>query len=254
MTTKTHSTDVEVADDGAVRIVTLNRSHRLNAMTQAMFDSVTAALVDASLDPDVSCVVMTGSGRAFSAGWDMAEMGQPGSPLDGRRHGPVPCIEELLGFPKPLLCAVNGIAVGFGATTPLHADLTIASEEARFRFPFAELGLAGESAVSATLPLRIGYQQAARLLLTGAWIDASEAAELGLVWKVTKSDDLMAHTLEIAHRIAALPIEATSATKKLLLASRTDLVRGALAREMECYDRLLGGPANLAAIDRFLQA
>lgn len=246
--------DVLVADNAGVRCVTLNRPDKLNAMTEAMFDAITDALVDASINPDVSCVVLTGTGRAFSTGWDLAEMSRPPRSPDGRRHGPVPCLDELSRFPKPLLCAVNGLAVGFGATTPLHCDVVIAATSARFRFPFAELGLAGESAVSATLPLRVGHQEAARILLTCDWVDAAEAKDLGLVWKTVDPEQLMPEILGLAHRIAGLPTEATRATKKLLLASKIEGVRAAMAREIESYDLLLGGPANLAAIERFTKA
>jgi enoyl-CoA hydratase/carnithine racemase len=242
---------IRVEDGDGVRCVILNRPDKLNAMTEPMYDRLTELLIDAALRPSISCVVITGTGRAFSTGRDVGHMLAQPRADDGRRHGSIPCIEELMQFPKPLLCAVNGIAVGFGATLPLHCDLVIASSVARFRFPFVELGLAGESASSVTLPLRIGYQQAARLLLTGDWVDASEALSLGLVMKVVDPEDLVPLTLDLARRIARMPADAVQGTKKLLLASKVEAVRTAFAREGESYARLLGGPANRAAIEAF---
>jgi enoyl-CoA hydratase/carnithine racemase len=238
-----------VEDDAGVRCITLSRPEKLNAFTAAMFDGLTEILIDSEVNRDISCVVITGAGRAFSAGWDLSEMSNPPTHDDGHRHGPQPCIDELIRFPKPLITAVNGLAIGFGATTPLHSDVTIASSDARFRFPFAELGLAGESAATATLALRVGYQEAARLLLTCDWIDAEEAARIGLVWKVVPPRQLRFTALDLAHRIARNPYQSVTATKRLLLSSKIDGVRAAFAREMDNYAVLLGGPANREAID-----
>jgi enoyl-CoA hydratase/carnithine racemase len=240
-----------IDDSNGVRCVTFDRPSKLNAMTDAMFDELTETLVDASLDHAVSCLVLTGTGRAFSVGWDIAEMEAPPQHRDKRRHGPTPCLEELAQFAKPLICAVNGLAVGFGATTPLHSDLVIAATEARFRFPFAELGLAGESAVTATLPMRVGYQEAARLLLTCDWVDAEEAVAIGLAWKAVPAEQLMPVTMELACRIAKLPRDAVAATKGLLLAAKLEAVRSALARERASYALLLGGPSNRTALEAF---
>lgn len=243
------SSELVVSDDGGVRCITMSRPEKLNCFTEAMFDDLADILIATEVDPKVACVVITGTGRAFCAGWDLAEMGVERSHDDGRRHGPVPCIDELIRFPKPLISAVNGLAVGFGATTPLHSDITVAAHDARFRFPFAELGLAGESASTATLALRVGYQEAARLLLTCDWVDADEAARIGLVWKVVPAEDLHSTALEVAHRIARHPPQSVTATKRLLLSTKIDAVRTAFTREMDQYALLLGGPANRAAVE-----
>jgi enoyl-CoA hydratase/carnithine racemase len=243
------SQDLVVTDDGGVRCITLSRPEKLNCFTEAMFDDLTEILIDSEVNRDVICVVITGTGRAFSAGWDLAEMGVKIAHDDGRRHGPGACIDELIRFQKPLITAVNGLAIGFGATTPLHSDITVASSDARFRFPFAEIGLAGESASTATLALRVGYQEAARLLLTCDWVDAEEAARIGLVWKVVPPEELLSTVLDLAHRIARHPRQSVTATKRLLLATKIDAVRTAMARELDNYALLLGGPANREAIE-----
>jgi enoyl-CoA hydratase/carnithine racemase len=248
---KTDGRELLVVEDGAgVRCITINRPEKLNSFTDPMFDRLAEILIDADVSTDITCVVITGTGRAFSAGWDLSEMGVKHSYTDGRRHGPVPCIDELIRFRKPLISAVNGLAVGFGATTALHCDLTIASADARFRFPFAELGLPGESAVTATLAMRVGYQEAARLLLTCDWVDAEEAARIGLVWKVVPPDELRSAALDLAGRIARHPRQSVTATKRLMLATKVDQVLLAMDREQDNYAAHLGGPANREAIAR----
>jgi len=245
------SAELVVEDDGGVRCITVSRPEKLNCFTEVMFDDLTDILIDSEVDRRVSCVVIAGTGRAFCAGWDIAEMGVEREHHDGRRHGPEPCIDQLIRFPKPLISAVNGLAVGFGATTPLHSDVAIASSDARFRFPFAELGLAGESAVTATLALRVGHQEAARLLLTCDWVDAAEAARIGLVWKVVPPGQLRSTALDLAQRITQNPYQSVTATKRLLLAAKVDGVRSAFARELDNYAVLLGGPANREATEAF---
>jgi enoyl-CoA hydratase/carnithine racemase len=241
-------TYIRVKDNEGVRSVTLNRSEKLNAMTGAMYDRLTEVLVGAAVDPTVACVLLSAEGRAFCSGRDLAELSRPPTSVDGRRHGSIPCIDELIGFPKPIVCAVNGLAVGFGATLPLHCDLVVASTEARFKFPFVELGLAGESASTVTLPARIGYQEAARLLFTSAWVGADEAESLGLVLKIVQPASLMAESFALAAQISKMPADAVRATNRLLLAGRIEAVRSAFAREIEAYGVLLDGPSNRDAM------
>ena len=97
------SSELVVSDDGGVRCITMSRPEKLNCFTEAMFDDLADILIATEVDPKVACVVITGTGRAFCAGWDLAEMGVERSHDDGRRHGPVPCIDELIRFPKPLI-------------------------------------------------------------------------------------------------------------------------------------------------------
>jgi enoyl-CoA hydratase/carnithine racemase len=242
---------IVVADDTGIRKITLNRPARLNAMQNDTFDGLRDILIASSLDTEIKCVVLTGAGRGFCAGWNLDEMQSRPVFADGKRHGAVPCIEELVRFNKPLIAAVNGVAVGFGATLTLHADIAIGSSEARLRFPFTELGLAGESAVSATLPSRVGYQEAARLLFTCDWIDANDAARLGLIWRVVAPADLLPTAMSLGSRIAQMPLESLVATKQLLFAAKASPVLPALDREVAMYARLMGGPSNLKAIEDF---
>jgi enoyl-CoA hydratase/carnithine racemase len=238
-------------DRGRVRTFTLNRPLQLNAFNDALYDAFAAALRDAADDPAVAVVVVTGAGRAFSAGQDLGELNNRPRYDDDRLHGFQPFMDVLEAFPKPLIAAVNGIGVGIGLTMLLHCDLVLVAEGARLRAPFVNLGVTAEAASTVLMPLRIGWQQTAHLLYTAAWLPAARAVEIGLAWRCVSDDRLMAETREVAAGIAAMPIAALVATKKLLLAARLDGVRAGRLRENRAFAALEGGPANLEALAAF---
>ncbi len=242
---------LQIEDDARVRRLTLDRAGALNAFNDDLYDAVRDALVDAAERPDIACVVITGAGRAFSAGQDLGEMGQPRGHTDDARHGFAPFIEVVESFPKPLLAAVNGLAVGIGLTLLPHCDLVLISEKARLRAPFVSLGLTAEAGSTALLPPRIGWQQTAHLLYTASWIYAAKAVEIGLAWRVLPAEKLLAETMAIAAEIAAMPVESLVATKRLLIDARLDGIRDARKREDTRFAALLRGPASREAIAAF---
>jgi len=241
---------LQIDDDGRVRIITLDRPEALNAFNEALYDATTESLRDAAAAPDVAVVVLTGSGRAFSAGTDVLEMAartaDPGS-FQAGIHGFPGLIDELATFPKPLVCAVNGLALGIGATLLGYAELVLMSTEARVRCPFTDLGVAPEAASSYLLPLLLGRQHASWLLLSSEWFSAEECQRIGLAWRVTPPEALMAETLEVARHLAAKPIASLVETKRTIVAAHRDLIRAARSREDRAFSRLLGQPANLEA-------
>ncbi|HLG01397.1 MAG TPA: enoyl-CoA hydratase-related protein [Acidimicrobiia bacterium] len=243
---------VRVEDQGRVRIVTLNRPDALNAFNDAMYDGVRDALVDAQHAKGVACVVVTGEGdRAFSAGQDLGEMAKRPRHDDGKPHGFVPFIEVVETFEKPFIAAVNGLAIGIGTTMLAHADIVIAADSARFRAPFVSLGITMEAGSSYNLPGRIGWQETAHAVFTGAWMDSARAVETGLAWKRVPDDKLMEETLAIAGEIAAMPITGLVATKRLLLATKVEHSKAARAREDAEILALAGGPAQREALAAF---
>jgi len=242
---------LRVEDREGVRILTLSRPDALNAFDDALYDAVRDALRQAAADPGLAVAVITGEGRAFSAGQDIGEMASPRRHDDGAPHGFVPFMEAVESFPKPLLAAVNGLGVGIGLTLLLHCDLVFLAREARLRAPFVPLGVTAEAGSSLLLPARVGWQEAARLLFTGAWLSAEEAHRCGLAWRLCPRESLLEDTLAVAREIAALPVESLVATKQLLLGARLDAVREARRRENEVFGRLVGGPANREAIAAF---
>jgi enoyl-CoA hydratase/carnithine racemase len=239
------------SDRDRVRTLTLNRPRHLNAFNDALYDAFTAALREAADDPRVAAVVVSGAGRAFSAGQDLGELSNRPQYEDGRPHGFQPFMDVLQAFPKPLLAAVNGIGVGIGLTMLLHCDLVLIAQSARLRAPFVSLGVTAEAASTVLLPARIGWQEAAHLLYSAAWLPADRAVKIGLAWRCVSDGRLLTETHEVAAEIAAMPIPSLVATKRLLVDARLESVRAARERENRTFGSLEGGPANREAIAAF---
>ena len=231
--------------DGAVLILTLNRPDQRNAFNRQMWHETRDALRDAQDDPGVHVVVVTGAGSGFSAGQDLGELtGGAG----GEDPGFGPFMDRLCVFDKPLLAAVNGVGVGIGLTLLLHCDVVYIAQGARLRAPFVTLGVVPEAASSYLLPITVGWQSAAEVFFTADWITAARAVELGIASRLLTPDDLMPEMLALAARIAAQPPEAVRHTKRLLLATRSEQIRAARAREDEAFVERVGSPENLEAV------
>jgi enoyl-CoA hydratase/carnithine racemase len=248
---------LEVVDDARVRVLTLNRPEALNAFTDELYHLAGAALEDAAASNDIACVVITGAGRAFSAGQDLGEMGRLSAEAktDFGDAGPgfPHFLDTLAAFGKPVIAAVNGIGVGIGMTMLLHVDLAFISSSARLRAPFVPLGVVPEAAGSLLMPVVMGNQRAALKLYTGDWITADEAVECGLALRKVEPDDLMDETMAVARRIAKMPVASLSATKRVVVEGRIDAVRAARAREDRAFTGMIGQPANMEAITAFLE-
>ncbi|MFQ5666124.1 MAG: enoyl-CoA hydratase/isomerase family protein [Candidatus Binatia bacterium] len=228
--------------DGVV-VLTLNRPARRNAFNDQQYDDLRDALGAAQDDERVRVALITGAPGAFSAGQDIGEMGS------GRAF--TPFVDQLSSFDKPLVAAVNGVGVGIGLTMLPHCDVVYVGESARLRAPFVSLGLVCEAGSSVLLPMLIGPQRAAEVLLTARWISAVEAVEIGLAARVVPDAQLLPTALATAKEIAAQPPAAVRHTKQLLLAARADALRAARAREDVAQASRLGSPENLAAIRAF---
>jgi enoyl-CoA hydratase/carnithine racemase len=235
-------------DHPGVRVLTLDRPEALNAFDRSLFEALSEALASAAEDPGVGCVVLTGAGRAFTAGSDLA------GDDDGDGGGEDP-YERLMGtiegFSKPLIAAVNGLAIGIGTTLLGHCDLVLAADSARFRVPFTSLGLVPEAGSTATLPAMMGRQAAAHALFSSGWISAEEARESGLVWRLRPAEELLPEAVAVAAEIAAQPLESLVATKRLLLAERLPGARAAREREDPEFRRLFEGAAFAEATAAF---
>lgn len=231
-------TDDSTDHDG-VRVLTLDRPHALNAFDSPLYRAAGAALDAARADDGVKVVVITGAGRAFSAGQDLDEMARlaAGEAVDS---GFPVLLDALQAFDKPLIAAVNGAAVGIGFTMLPHCDLVLAAETARFRTPFAEMGVPPEAASSLLFPARMGWQRAAEVLFTSPWLGAAEAVECGIALRVVPADELLPEALALAATIAAAPLVALRAIKATMLAGRADAVAAARAREEAAFARVLG--------------
>jgi enoyl-CoA hydratase/carnithine racemase len=242
---------LRVDDNDGVRLLTLDRPAALNAFNQDLWCATTDTLNDAAADPSIGCVVITGAGRAFTAGQDLTEMADTSAFADGQEPGYRLLMPVLESFPKPLIAAVNGVGVGIGMTMLPHCDIVFMAEGARLKAPFVSLGVTTEASASLLLPATIGWQEAAHLLFTEPWVDAAEAVRLGLAWKVTTPESLLDEAMAEARTIGAMSVPSLMATKSLMLAARVDAVRLAREREEVEFQRLVGSPENLAALEAF---
>lgn len=244
---------LQTNDDGRVRVLRINRPDALNAMNNEVFGAIRDALVAAEADDGVAVVVLSGTGRAFSAGQDLTEMLATRDPGSDPHQFPS-MLETITSFRKPLLAAVNGLGVGIGMTVLAHCDLVLMSATARLRTPFPQLGVAPEAGSSFTFASRVGWQHAAHILLSGRWFSAQECLEMGFVWRVCAPEDLDRETMAVAQELAANPIPSLIATKELMLASgRRDQAMAAHRREVDAYTILIGAPANREAVAAFLE-
>ncbi|MDH3705217.1 MAG: enoyl-CoA hydratase/isomerase family protein [Acidimicrobiia bacterium] len=233
---------LDVVDHGAVRVLRMRRPERRNAIDATLATSLREAL-DQAIADDVRAVVLTGTDTSFCAGVDLEYL----TALARREADGTPMVmfnETLQTYPLPLLAAVNGAAVGVGATLCLHTDLVIAARSARFRMPFAELGVGPELGSSWLLPQQVGHQAASWMLLSSAWVDADEALARGLVLDVVDDDQLLEHTIERARQIAALDPEAVRAAKRTVRAWRDPGIATAIAVENDEFSVLLARRAQ----------
>ena len=246
--------DVLLTEDrGRIRILTFNRPQAKNAFNDDLYDAVSQALRDAAEDGGVAVVVLTGAGSAFSAGQDLSEMAKERTAEEAATTGFRPFVDTLQSFPKPLIAAVNGVAVGIGVTMLLHCDLVFAAEQSRFRAPFVSLGISAEAGSSALFPQLIGPQHTAHLLYTASFVSAAEAVQMGLAWRLCPDERLMVEVLDYAEQIAAMPVAALVENKQLLLDVRLPRVVEARKREEDALARVVGSPANLEAINAFME-
>ncbi|MGB3474719.1 MAG: enoyl-CoA hydratase-related protein [Mycobacterium sp.] len=242
-----------IEDQNRVRTLTLNRPEALNAFNEALYDATAEALLAAADDPEVAVVLITGAGRAFSAGTDLAEMQAMVTDPDfvPGKHGFRGLITALGRFPKPLICAVNGLGLGIGTTILGFADLAFMSSTARLKCPFTSLGVAPEAASSYLLPQLMGRQNAAWLLMSSEWITADEALRMGLVFAVCEPDGLLGEARRHAEVLASRPISSLMAVKSAMVEPTRAETLAAVERENAFFAELLGGQANADALAEF---
>jgi 2-(1,2-epoxy-1,2-dihydrophenyl)acetyl-CoA isomerase len=228
---------------GAVGIMTLNRPESLNAMNPEMLDTMFRVAQKAADDPAIRSLIITGNGRAFSAGGDVKGMATRDGASSG---GTAPLLtgaealrqqEEisrlLAEMPKPTICAVNGVAAGAGMSVALAADLRIASDQARFTTAFAKVGFSGDFGGTWLLQRLVGPLKAKELYFLSDVISAQDAQSLGLVSRVVPHDSLMNETMELAERLAAGPTLAYGRIKDNFTFGATNTFSDTLQREAE---------------------
>lgn len=203
--------------------ITLNRPDKLNSFNREM-----ALLMQEKLDickeKDVRCVYITGAGKAFSAGQDLAEVVDPNGPgmttILSEHYNPI--VTKIRKLDKPVIAAVNGVAAGAGANIALCCDIVVASQSASFLQAFSKIGLIPDSGGTHTLPRLIGWQKASALMMLGEKVPAAEAERLGMIYKVFADDAFTTEAIKIATTLAQMPTKGLAYTKKVLSMSFTN--------------------------------
>lgn len=229
---------------GAVAVLMLNRPAALNSFTRAMHQALWAALDRAEADAAVRALVITGAGRGFCAGADLAEFDfAPGPDLVARADpGPVieqafnPTVRRLQRLRMPTLAAVNGVAAGAGASLAMTCDIAIAAPQASFIQAFSKIGLIPDAGGSWFLVERLGLARALALAMTGDKLGAAQAKEWGMIWDV--AEDPLAAALALAERLATLPTKALVATRALLREAGTRTLDAQLDAERDMQSAL----------------
>jgi enoyl-CoA hydratase/carnithine racemase len=239
---------VIVTDDGPIRLVRLNRPAKKNALTGDMYDALTAALESAA-EGDIRCVVLAGGPDAFCAGADLQDF-RDAAQHDGLRPQAKRFLHCLAEAGKPLVAAVQGIAVGIGTTMLLHCDYVVAADDARFTTPFVHLGLVPEAGSSLLGPRLMGTRRAFELLVMGRPFDATTAKSVGLVNAVVAATEVEAEAMKAAREIAALPAEAVAISRRMIRGSTNEIVRR-IDEEVEIYRTRLQSPEARAAFAAF---
>jgi enoyl-CoA hydratase/carnithine racemase len=243
--------DILVHTEAGVTTLTLNRPDRKNSITAAMYGALNDALVAAQSDASVRVVVIQGSETIFSAGNDIGDF--LNTPPAGPEAPVFKFLYTLAGFPKPLVAAVCGPAVGIGTTILFHCDLVYAGDNAAFSMPFVNLGLCPEAASSLLVPQMMGYHRAAEALLLGDPFMAEAALEVGLVNRVVPPSEAKALAQAQARKLAVKPLSSLIETKRLMKMGQQTQVLAQMKEEGAVFGRMLTRPAAKEAFGAFLE-
>ena len=245
------TTDILTHTEAGVTTLTLNRADKKNSLTRAMYSTLADALVQAQADDAVRAVLLQGDMAVFSAGNDIADfLEHPPTDQDSPVYR---FLHALATFPKPLVAAVCGPAVGIGTTLLLHCDLVYAGDNAAFSLPFVNLGLCPEAASSLLVPRLLGYHRAAEALLLGEPFMAEAALEVGLVNRIVPPTECNAIAQAQARKLAAKPLASLLATKRLMKQGLVEPVLQRMTEEGALFARMLTEPAAREAFTAFMQ-
>ena len=244
-------TDILIDTSAGVMTITLNRVAKKNSFTSAMYAGMAEALEQAAADEAVRTVVFQGHETIFSAGNDIGDfLSAPPTSQDA----PVfRFMRAISTFPKPLVAAVCGPAVGIGTTLLFHCDLVYAGDNAAFSMPFVNLGLCPEAGSSYLAPQLMGYGRAAEALLLGEPFMAEAALEMGLISRIVPPAEAAALAQRQAQKLAAKPLNSVLQTKRLLRKGQASIVAERIVEEAQTFGRMLNEPAAKEAFTAFLE-
>lgn len=247
------NTVVSAMGEGGVLTLRLDRPEKKNALSREMYGALSDGLHAAAEDGAVRAVLLAG-GEDFTAGNDIADFAADGGAGEGvgRTSAALDFLEVLIRFPKPVVAAVRGVAIGIGTTMLLHCDASVAARNARLQMPFARLGLVPEAGSSVALAARVGQARAQWMLMSGDAVDGETAAREGLVTRAVDDAEVDAAAAAMAAQLAALPPGAVAATKRLLREPQAAALKEAMDRERAAFAERLRSAEAQAIFAAFL--
>lgn len=248
-------------DQQGVALLTLNRPEVLNALNGPLLEDLCQALRELATDEKLKALVVTGRGRGFCAGADLSALGQGAAPGDSigqmvsaqmQSHFN-PAMELLYHFPRPTICAINGIAAGGGAAIALCADIVLASRDASLKFVQVQaLGIVADLGANWLLPRIAGRSRALGACLLGDSLKAAQLQEWGLVWECVDADQLLSRAMEVGSRLAAVPAATVLATRQIIDAAGKSSFTAALEQERLAQRELCDLPVFSESVARFM--
>jgi enoyl-CoA hydratase/carnithine racemase len=241
-----------VTDDASARTITMRRPEKKNTLTQEMYLAMSDAIDSAQSKPKIRCLILTGRSGVFTAGNDIGDFLKAATEqaASARPQNSMIFLQSLVNNRKPIIAAVDGIAIGIGTTIMFHCDYVIASTTASFSSPFLQYGLVPEGATSLLVPRMMGHQRAFAMLIMGRSMSAQEGKEAGFVNQVVPPGHAMVEAQKVAREICALSDEALAISRKLLKLPTEDLVRR-IGQEDKFFGERMRSPEAIAAFQNF---
>lgn len=238
-----------------IAFITLNRPDKLNAFNREMALLLQSRLDECASLHEVRAVYLTGAGKGFSAGQDLAEVTDPAGPgmaqILGEHYNPI--VTRIRNLPKPVVAAVNGVAAGAGANIALCCDIVVAAQSASFIQAFSKIGLIPDSGGTYFLPRLVGWQKAAALIMLGDKVSASDAERMGMIYKVYADEDFTDASGALASTLAKLPTKALAFTKHALNYSSTNSLEAQLLLEDELQQKAANSADYREGVNAFLE-
>src|SRR5436190_17348028 len=242
---------VIVTDEGPIRTIRMNRPEKKNALTFSMYDAMAEAIETASGASPIRCILICGVPGAFSAGNDLGDFMKAATGGEGLGNAVIRFLYSLARAERPLVAAVQGVAVGIGTTMMLHCDYAVAASDARFSTPFVALGLVPEAGSSLIAPRVMGQRRAFELLVMGKPLSGEEAKACGLINQVVAADQVEAEAMKAAQLIAALPPEGVAISRRLMKGTPDETIRR-IDEESSAFRQRIASPEAREAFTAFL--
>ncbi len=248
--TASNDPHIHYTKNRGVFILQIDRPEKKNALTQGMYTALAEGVKAADSDPEVRVIMLRGTADCFTSGNDVNDF--VSTPESNTERPSVAFMKAVAHARKPLVAAVNGLAIGIGTTMLMHCDLVYAAQDSFLQLPFTRLGLCPEAGSSFLTPSIMGHQRASELLLLGERFSAGKAAQYGLVNETLAAEEVFDYALTKAQELAALPSEAVQTSKHLLKRKQAEAIDETIALELVNFSRLLQSPEAQAIMQAFL--